>query len=62
MASCTLFGISASVHSLFIRYGRRILLHILSKDPKAAITMPSDEEIKSFQESFKARYEMLKNF
>jgi len=33
----------------------------LNKEPKAAVTMPSDEEIKAFQDSITARYSTLEN-
>ena len=40
MVLCLLFGITRSVASLFLRFGRRILLKILAKDDQAAIKMP----------------------
>ncbi|KAJ8577459.1 hypothetical protein ON010_g1748 [Phytophthora cinnamomi] len=38
---CMMFGIMASVCSLLIRFGRRILIRVLASDQHAAIKMPS---------------------
>ena len=56
-----LFGISGSVCSLFIRFGRRILLKVLIQDSKAAVRMPTDEEIPILQSAIQTKYKNLKN-
>ena len=61
MVLCLLFGITGSVASLFLRFGRRILLKILAKDDQAAIKMPSVDEMASFQEAIGSKYSMLKD-
>ena len=59
MVLCLLYGITASVASLFLRFGRRVLLKIMANDDRAAIKMPSLEEIASFKETIGSRYYML---
>eukprot|EP00171_Calliarthron_tuberculosum_P002982 IDg2982t1 len=41
MVLCMLFGITASVSSLFLRFGRRILLSALKSDDNAEVRMPT---------------------
>lgn len=59
MVLCIIFGVSASVCSLFLRFGRRLLLEVLQSDVNAGVKMPTDEEIGMFQESFLAKYSSL---
>lgn len=54
-----LFGVTGSVVSLFLRFGRRILLRVLVKDPKASVTLPTDEELIAFRHDFQARHSLL---
>lgn len=61
MVLCMLFGVTASVCSLFIRLGRRLLLKILSRDQHAAVRMPTQDEIKAFQDAIAAKYSMLED-
>ena len=56
-----LFGVSGSVCSLFIRYGRRLLLHVLRNDQHARIRMPTNEEVTDFQSVICAKYSSLQN-
>jgi hypothetical protein len=44
------FGLTGSVLSLFLRYGRRLLLRVLKAEPGSRIQMPSIEEIRDYQE------------
>jgi len=46
---CMIFGVSASVGSLFIRFARRIILRILYRDTRAAVRMPLDTDIPLLQ-------------
>lgn len=59
MVLCLLFGVTGSVCSLILQFGRRLLLLQLSKDAMAAVRMPSDEEIKGFKHSFATKFSML---
>ena len=59
MVLSMLFSVSGSVCSLFIRFGRRILLHVLKANEHARIRMPNDSEISEFQEAVYAKYTLL---
>lgn len=56
---CILFGITASVCHLFLRFGRRILVRILKKDSLARVTPPDDEEVKFLQRIIAEKYPLL---
>lgn len=59
MVLCLLFGITSSVCSLFLRFGRRLLLLVLSPDCKAAVKMPDEVEIEECKASIKVKYSLL---
>lgn len=59
MVLCMLFGVTGSVCSLFLRFGRRVLLRVLSKDEKAAVKMPTDIEVQQFKQALSTKYSML---
>lgn len=61
MVLSLLFGVTGSVCSLFLRFGRRILLRVLSKDKRAKIQMPTDTEIQQFKSAFSTKYSMLED-
>ena len=46
---------------MFLRFARRILLKALSGDNLAQIRMPTNEEIKLYQEQIQEKHSMLKN-
>ena len=46
---CIIFGITGSVCSLFIRFARRILIRVLSRDTRAAVRLPSDTEYRFYK-------------
>ena len=54
-----LFGIAASVCSLFLRFKGKILLHVLAKDENAEVRMPSDLKVAQLQKSFAAQYPLI---
>ena len=56
-----LFGITAPTVSIYVRYSRRLLDIILSRDPDAAISFPSHEEIEKFKDDISARYPHIKD-
>lgn len=58
---CLLFGITGSVCSLSIQFGRRILLNILKQDLNAAAKMPSESEVQYFKSAFGSKYSMHNN-
>lgn len=53
MQICLLFGTTASVASLFLRFGRRLLLKVLSKDHRAVLKMPTIAEVQTYKKAFK---------
>jgi hypothetical protein len=53
------FGLTGSVLSLFLRYGRRLLLRVLKAEPGSRIQMPSIEEIRDYQEIVRRLYPSL---
>lgn len=61
MVLSMIFGVTSSVCSLFIRFGRRLLLRSLKKDANASIRMPNQQEISAFQNAFMSRYSTLKD-
>jgi len=44
-----MFGLTGTVISLFLRFGRRLLLRVLKAEPGSRIQMPSVEEIRQYQ-------------
>ena len=56
-----IFGVTASVGSLFIRFGRRILVRVLRSSSVSAVTMPSVADINRFKDAFRARHPLLRN-
>lgn len=55
-----IFGINASTLSLFLRYARRILEHVLLQDKDSVICLPDARTIKRFQKVIKRRYPYIK--
>jgi hypothetical protein len=45
----TIFGMTATSVSLYLRFGRRILIKALKREPLAAIKVPSIESISTYQ-------------
>lgn len=55
------FGMTASPCDLWLRFGKRVLLHILSKREDAQICMPSAEKANQYKQAISAKYPSLKN-
>ena len=53
------FGLTGSVLSLYLRYGRRLLFRVLKAEPGERIQMPSIEEIRDYQENVQRFYPNL---
>jgi hypothetical protein len=47
--------------SIWIRFGRRLLVKILKNHPDACVEMPNETEIVSFQKVIDAKYQSLTN-
>jgi hypothetical protein len=56
-----IFGITAGRLSLWLRFGRRLLLKMLRSDPLAIVSMPTADEIESFVSAISAKYPALTN-
>lgn len=56
---CMLFGVTGFVCSLFLRFGRRILIRVLRDDPIAAVRMPDDDEVSQYKEAIRQSYSLL---
>ena len=50
------FGMTMTNFSMYLRFGRRIMVEVLSKDALAKIRIPSRNEIKSYQEAIGERH------
>ena len=53
-----IFGATGSVCSLFIRFGRRILILTLKRDVRSAVTMPDAQSIEEYKAAFRSRHSM----
>lgn len=56
---CMLFGCTASVCSLFIRFARRLFVVMLKDDDDAKIRMPSNAEFETFKQAIGSKYHQL---
>lgn len=56
-----IFGLTASRLSHWLRFGRRMLLKVLSEDPLAIPTMPTDDEVDDFVSCITEKYPALTN-
>jgi hypothetical protein len=53
------FGMSGTATGLYIRFARRLLLHIFQNDDNARICIPSDHKIEEYKNAIKARHPVL---
>ena len=56
-----IFGFTAGHLSLWMRFGRRLLLRVLREDRNGAVVMPDDDEIDNFIGAIKEKYPALHN-
>ena len=56
------FGMTLNPLSMYLRFGRRILVALLSNEPDAAIRVPSLEEIREFMDIIKQKHPLLMEF
>ena len=56
-----IFGFTANPLSVWLRFGRRILVKVLAKHPDAKVELPTPEEIAVFKQSIQAKYPCLAN-
>ena len=56
-----IFGMTGSPVSMYLRFGRRILIQVLKAEPDAAIKIPDDATIRLFQDHVRQRHPVLEN-
>ena len=56
-----IFGMTATLLSIWVRFGRRILVKVLKDHPEARVEMPNAAEIESFQKAINDKYPSLTN-
>jgi hypothetical protein len=56
-----IFGMTASLLSMWVRFGRRLLVRVLRNHPNARVKMPNGEEIASFCQAISVKYPSLTN-
>lgn len=57
--TCLIFGVTPTVMSLFIRFGRDILIKVLKDDVYTQIRVPTPTEVPEFQEVIAAKPSLL---
>ena len=53
------FGVTHSVLSAFLRYSIKLLYKVLKEEPSARVVIPSDEEIREYQENISSNFPVL---
>lgn len=56
-----IFGMSNTSVSMYLRFGRRILVKILRRHPLAAVRVPTPEKIREYSEAIATRHPNLEN-
>jgi hypothetical protein len=56
-----IFGLTAGHLSLWMRFGRRLLVRVLREDPNGAVVLPDNNEIDRFVLSINEKYPALYN-
>jgi len=59
MALLMIFGMTGTSVSMYLRFGRRLVIRILSKEPDAAIHIPSAVKIHEYQAAIAVKYPMV---
>ena len=56
-----IFGFTSTPLSLWLRFGRRVLVQVLQKHPLARVEMPNEEQLQDFTEAISGKYPSLSN-
>jgi hypothetical protein len=56
-----IFGLTSTRLSIWLRFGRRVLIRILKDHPLARVELPSEEELRHFVSSISDKYPSLSN-
>lgn len=54
-----IFGLTANPISMYLRFGRRILIQVLQNHPYSAVKIPTDEEIATYKAAINERHPNL---
>jgi hypothetical protein len=57
---CMIFGITGTLASVYIRFGRRILVKVLQRNKLSEVNIPSPELIKEYMDAIEAKHPLLK--
>lgn len=55
----TIFGLTNSVMNVWLKFGRRLLIHALQGNPYATVSTPTAEDLKLYQAAISAKYPVL---
>jgi hypothetical protein len=55
----TIFGMSETSVSMYLRFGRRILIRVLKNETDSAIRMPTDDEMVQYKRAVQERHPLL---
>ena len=58
---CFMFGIIPSSCSIWLRYGKRVLIKVLRNVDAAKVKMPSDDDVTTYVDMIQDKYPALKN-
>lgn len=56
-----IFGMTQTPLSLYLRFGRRIIVNVLKRHPYSAVKVPSEDKIKEYIQSIEERHPLLKD-
>jgi DDE superfamily endonuclease len=54
-----IFGLTLNPVSMYLRFGRRIVIEVLSKEPETVIKVPSIDKIRQYQDIIRQRHPLL---
>ena len=55
------FGLTANPLSVWLRFGRRILVKVLHRHPDAEVKLPTKNEVRRFKKAIRRKYPVLRN-
>ena len=56
-----IFGMTANTVSVWLRFGIRLLVHILKHHEDAAVKLPTNEKIQEYKNAIQRKYPALNN-
>ena len=61
MVLSMILGITSSVCSILLRFGRRILRRVLKSNPMESISMPTAQETQQYKDYISEKYSLLED-